>query len=650
MAYIILFIFSIIINISNSLSDENEPIRITIYPSRISESGIGSNKIIISKKDIKESNAKNIPDLIAKQTGIQTISLYGGVDNTKASIGIGGFGEQASMNTAIFLDGVRLNNISMAAVNFGNIPLENIEKIEIIKGGGASVLFGDGAVSGAINIITNKKIFKKNTYTINQEFKSYNGRKTKIYGYQNFEDFSIQFNNNYTRSDQYRDNNDYKLDSTSINVSSMNDEGVFTFMKLKKYDEDIRLPGGISKTDYFLNPKQTKESFAFTRDELSSLEVGYNGLYVGEFQTSGSISLSEKDSISYFDYSRYYSGSHSSDASNQYDYDTIQGYKNGQYKSTLFNLPISYKMGIDFYNSYYSDKVILGSYYKRTADQITIDPWFISQISFRNDFDFEAGIRHHFYKLDVYDETTNKQKLYNKSKKSNAWSLGGIKKINESNALNFKLSKSFRSPKVDEVLHYGGVISDVNHQNSNMLEIGHKFSLRQIRVKTNFYKSKIDNIIYYDSSAFVNKNYGETTHKGLDIETTIKHNKTLYNLNISNVTSQFDTGLNKGKQLPMVANWKSNASVKYKYNKQLKFLLSNDFVGSRYRIGDESNSSQKSKSYNLFNIGMNYKLNDLDISLKLNNLFDKKHYHYETSGGVYPLSERNMSFGLKYLF
>ena len=119
------------------------------------------------------------------------------------------------------------------------------------------------------------------------------------------------------------------------------------------------------------------------------------------------------------------------DASNQYDYNTIQGYKNGQYKSTLFNLPISYKMGIDFYNSYYSDKVILGSYYKRTANQITFDPWFVSQISFRNDFDFEAGIRHHFYKLDVYDETTNKQKLYNKSKESNAWSLGGIKKINE---------------------------------------------------------------------------------------------------------------------------------------------------------------------------------------------------------------------------
>ena len=103
MAYIILFIFSILINMSYSVGDENEPIRISIYPSRIADSGIGSNKITISKKEIQETNAKNLPELLSLQPGIQTIGLYGGIDNTKASIGIGGFGEQAAMNTAIFL-------------------------------------------------------------------------------------------------------------------------------------------------------------------------------------------------------------------------------------------------------------------------------------------------------------------------------------------------------------------------------------------------------------------------------------------------------------------------------------------------------------------------------------------------------------------
>ena len=160
----------------------------------------------------------------------------------------------------------------------------------------------------------------------------------------------------------------------------------------------------------------------------------------------------------------------------------------------------------------------------------------------------------------------------------------------------------------------------------------------------------MDNLIYYDSSAFVNKNYGETTHQGFDVKTVTTTDNFIYNLNVSNVNSEFDTGSNKGKQLPMVANWKSEASVIYNYDKYLNFSFANQFVGSRYRIGDESNTSQKSKSYNIHNAAMNYKLNDLDISLKVNNIFDKKHYHYETSGGVYPLSQRNMSLKFKYLF
>ena len=68
---------------------------------------------------------------------------------------------------------------------------------------------------------------------------------------------------------------------------------------------------------------------------------------------------------------------------------------------------------------------------QRTANQITLDPWFISQISFKNNFDFEVGVRHHFYELDIYNETTLKTKLHDKSTNTNAWSLGGIKKINE---------------------------------------------------------------------------------------------------------------------------------------------------------------------------------------------------------------------------
>ena len=635
------FIF-ILFSVSTSYSDTSKPLRITIYPSRIVDLGIGSNKVIITKKQIEQSTAKNLPELLSQQTGIQNISLYGGVDDTKATIGIGGFGEQASMNTAIFLNGVRINNISMASVNLGNIVLDNIEKIEIIKGGGASVLYGDGAVAGAINIVTNKNILKKKSFILDQSVMSFNGRKTNVDVTQNTNDLSIQFNHNYTRSDQYRDNNNYKLDSSNVNLSTMNDNGVYGYFKINKFDEDIRLPGGITLSEYYLNPKKTNEPDAFAREEFSSLELGYYDLYFGDINTNGSISYSKKVSTSYFD-------SNWGDSSNQYNYDTFQGYKKGKIKNNLFGQPTTFNIGVDFYNSDYSDKVLLGTYYKRTAEQITLDPWFIGQTFFDNGLDIEVGIRHHFYELDVYNETSDKQKLHSKSSDTNAWSLGGTKKVNDQNIVNFKLSKSFRSPKIDEVLHYNGVISEVEHQNSKMFEIGHKSDFEKFTIKTNAFRSKINNLIYYNGS--VNDNYNPTVHEGYDIETNMNYNDNInFKVNLSHVTSEFDTGSNKGKQLPMVANLTGNAAINYNFDKGINFSLSNLFVGSRYRIGDEANTNQKAKSYNIYNTSLNYNLNGFEAFFKMNNILDKNYYHYNSWGSIYPLPGRNFSLKIKYSF
>ncbi len=639
MAFIILIIISILFNIANSFSDE--PLRITIYPSRIVDLGLGSNKIIISKKQIKEINAVNVPDLLSKFPGIQNISLYGGVDDTKSSIGIGGFGEQATMNTAIFLDGVRINNVSMASINFGNIPLNNIERIEILRGNGAGVIYGDGAVAGAINIITNKNILNKKQFELDQSVMSFNGKKTNISVYQNRKDIGVQFNHNYTRSDQYRDNNDYKLDSSSINFSSINDEGVYRYLKLKKFEEDIRLPGGINLATFFLNPTKTNEPQSFAREELASLEIGYYDSYIKDFKTNGSISLSKKQTTSYFD-------SAWGDSSYRYNYDTLQGYKKGQLKNNLFNKPSVLNIGADFYSSDYSDKSLIGSYYKRTADQVTIDPWVIGQIFFDNGYNIEAGIRHHFYKLNVYNETTSKEKLHNKSSNTNAWSIGGTKKIDKKNIFNMKLSKSFRSPKVDEVLHWGGVISTVEHQNSKMFELGYESSFDNLVVKTNAFTSKIDNLIYYNGT--VNDNYDPTIHKGYDIETSTNYNNINFILNVSNVSSEFDKGSNKGNQLPMVASWTSNANLIYHYNDKSNFSLSNQFVSSRYRLGDESNTKPKAKSYNIYNGKFNYKLDNMKLFIKINNLLDKNYYHYNSYGSIYPLPGRNFSLNLNYSF
>ena len=55
---------------------------------------------------------------------------------------------------SVFLDGVRLNEPTAEEVNFDLIPLEDVERIDVLRG--ASVLFGRNTLGGAINIVTQR--------------------------------------------------------------------------------------------------------------------------------------------------------------------------------------------------------------------------------------------------------------------------------------------------------------------------------------------------------------------------------------------------------------------------------------------------------------------------------------------------------------
>ncbi len=109
---------------------------------------------IITEQEISNSGADNLPELLSKESGFSIDNM--GISG-KYTINMRGYTSKESV--VVIVDGVKQNDINNDSVMWDSIPLEEIERIEIIKGGG-SVIFGAGAVGGVINITT-KKFSKK---------------------------------------------------------------------------------------------------------------------------------------------------------------------------------------------------------------------------------------------------------------------------------------------------------------------------------------------------------------------------------------------------------------------------------------------------------------------------------------------------------
>jgi len=106
---------------------------------------------VISGEEIEKSGATGISELLGDKTGI-VINDYG-PEGASQNVSMRG---STSAQVLILVDGVRMNNALSGGVDLSLIPVDNIERIEIVRGG-SSALHGADAMGGVINIITKKK-------------------------------------------------------------------------------------------------------------------------------------------------------------------------------------------------------------------------------------------------------------------------------------------------------------------------------------------------------------------------------------------------------------------------------------------------------------------------------------------------------------
>lgn len=158
---------------------------------------------IITSKDIENSAATNVADLLQQVAGVDIRRR--GTAGSQADLYIrgGGFDQTLLLIDGIKMDDSQTGHHTMNAA----LPIEVIERIEIIKGPAARI-FGQNAFTGAINIVTKKKL--SNTVAANMEKGSFGQLNSSITAGKEFDNASIIMHIGALTSDGYRDNSDYK--------------------------------------------------------------------------------------------------------------------------------------------------------------------------------------------------------------------------------------------------------------------------------------------------------------------------------------------------------------------------------------------------------------------------------------------------------
>ncbi len=154
-----LFIIFIFIPLSSpARSDEDifELEEVVVTATRTEESvlDVPQHVTVITEEEIRESGSKNLAEVLSVHTGVSISDI--GPAGAMQSLSIRG---STSSQVLVLIDGVRAVG-SHGGADLSLIPLDNIERIEIVRGG-TSALYGADAVGGVINIITKKKADNK---------------------------------------------------------------------------------------------------------------------------------------------------------------------------------------------------------------------------------------------------------------------------------------------------------------------------------------------------------------------------------------------------------------------------------------------------------------------------------------------------------
>jgi iron complex outermembrane receptor protein len=639
---------------------------IVVTPGRTREYvyNVNKNISVIDEEEIEQENPLDIQEVLNHEAGIVMNGYFGNPKD--ANIEMRGFGETGLLNYVVLIDGRKINQIDLSGADLSQIDVESIERIEVIRGAN-SVLYGDNATGGVINIITKKgRTGYRVKYT--QEIGSY--RRHKEYfsfdGGHDFLDYFFSYSNQ--NSDGYRLNNDYQANDVLANITVKPADNIDIGFSGSYHRDWYGMPGSLFLANIESGGRRATrfpDSKAKTEDYYMTIDPKIFGEWNGH---EGVLSLFTSYRSRRTSSRNVYPSATYTASANIISWDVKP---KCEVNSSFFEDSIENKLvfGVDYFraeNKSWSGDVTSTKFHvniiKETlgvyaSDNMLIDDRFIAS----------GGIRGEWAEY-VFDQTSPMTSSDKTTPSAIALDAGLGYKYNERSQIYVNYARSYRYPVTDEFFTSAYELSwpggsmvvpaslntDIEPQVANNYEIGIKDnSFESLVVNASYYLIYVKDEIYYDPNPpYINTNYTRTVHQGLELEARANIFKKIDAFfNYTFQKAYFVGGKYAGNILPLVPVNKISAGINVSPVEQFNINLICDYVSSRHPASDQVNAQPELKPYFTTDLNMSFKLENVHVYGSIKNIFGAKYFSTGSYGtAFYPAPERRYEGGVSVMF
>ena len=641
---------------------------IVVAASRLGGNITGSSRTVITAEDIERSPAQTLPDILSQAAGVQVTHLYGNPTGINDMVDLRGFGAFAQSNVLILVNGRRFQDLDLQGFDFSTIPLNSIERIEITRGNSGTVVYGDGAIGGVINIVTKTAAVAPFSGKVEGAVGSYGYQEGRISAASSFGPWSASLYGNTVGWSGYRQNSKSNQQNVigNLNYKAL---GWTSYLTISGDRQRQDLPGALPNMPSnapFSNPIgldnprasitpldwATKQDFSittgFTNTVGSGAELIVDGGVRRKFQQSNFLNYFNGPGFTFDPLT----ASPLSYANTVMTTSSLTPRLDMSHQA--FGVPNHLLTGIDFYNTQYdSDRSLSPGdipIHHYDIRQTTAAIYAMNTTTVMPDLDISFGgrlQRNMVNAQDTYDATmdpnagfyaTNPQApTIDTSEWQWAAHLGYEYRANSVLTFFGRAARAFRLPNADERVGSGSPFSlvtppnlDLKTQTSYDVEDGFRVKWGRFNFESSVYLMELNNEIHFIPALFLDVNLDPTQRLGWENSATYQLTDDVrLHGGFAYTRATFREGPFAGNDIPLVSRWSGNAGATWDIWKKLAVLdVTGRFVGERRMDNDQTNTQPLIPANVTVDVKLSGQYDRFFWSAAVLNVFDVSYFDY----------------------